>query len=357
MKDNPTLVIFTKTNWDEPPRIRHQITQMLHLRGYKIIFFERNSFKKINCTTRIENGIKFYSHWEPIHHQLRPFKFLIWINNYITKQIITRILKHQHFDAILNFCYDYSFLKELFPDKRIVTLINDDFELQAKSWMKKSIKSQLDKTLAYSDNVLTVSYPLLDRLRKVNVTSKLFLPWASIKYKNPKPNQKRDVILYYGYINHRVDFDVLLYIANKGIKILLAGPIESKVNREKLDKLIELDNVNYMPPSSLSELDLDNVCCSILSYDRKIKSVNASTMSNRGFNLLSFGIPLLYVDLPFLLKAPKEVLISCSTEKDYLRGAQYYINNFDLCQEKIKLFLTNHYEENRFDVLKSALFG
>ena len=35
------VVIFTKTLWNEPPRLRHQLSKMLSSYGHTITFFEK----------------------------------------------------------------------------------------------------------------------------------------------------------------------------------------------------------------------------------------------------------------------------------------------------------------------------
>ena len=156
------IIIFSKTKWQEPPRLRHQLTRLLKKNGHNIIFFEKNSFRAKRgipffCsqpTVRLEEGIHFYSHPELLHHQLRPFRLLRKLNEYYELKYINKILnnnnnnkqssniqpqtsniKHQTSnikpDLIINFNYDYYFLKNIFPDTPIATVINDDFEVKA----------------------------------------------------------------------------------------------------------------------------------------------------------------------------------------------------------------------------------
>ena len=131
------VLVLTKTNWKEAPRLRHQLTRLLKKNNFDIHYVEKNTFWTIKTTKRIEEGILIYNHPELIHHQLRYNKFFQWLNNFVVKFYLRKLFKTQVFDHIINFNYDYSFIDELFPNVHTITLINDDFESMAKFGMKK----------------------------------------------------------------------------------------------------------------------------------------------------------------------------------------------------------------------------
>ena len=200
------VLILTKTNWSEPPRIRHQITRLLKEKGYEICFVEKNTYKSLFIKKRKEEGMTFYSHSELIHHQLRYFPIIQFFNNLVVKFYLKKIIKEVEFDFIMNFNYEYSFLKELVPSKKVITMMEDDFEAQAKFGMTKQIRNQISKTCINSDSVLTVSYPLRDKLKtyKDNVT--LLFPWSQSKYQEPKKDTMRNTVLYFGFVG-RLDLN------------------------------------------------------------------------------------------------------------------------------------------------------
>jgi hypothetical protein len=157
-------------------------------------------------------------------------------------------------DLIINFNYDFGFLKEMFPSIPLITFINDDFIAQAKPWMKKAIASRLEETCSASDSVLTVSYPLLRQVTMHNSRSHLFLPWAEEKYSQPSESKERNVVLYFGFINHRVDFKVLEKIADENIFLRLIGPVQRTVDKVGLKKLLLHKNVSLLPPQLISAM-------------------------------------------------------------------------------------------------------
>jgi hypothetical protein len=193
---------------------------------------------------------------------------------------------------------------------------------------------------------------LCRQLSKYNRNTLPFLPWAEKKYSPPADNRERNVVLYFGYINHRINFEVLNTLAESGTLLRIIGPVQRTVDKTALQKLLSNKTVSLLPPQLLSEVDLSDVYCSILPYDANVESVNAGSISNRGFNLLSFGIPLVHSALAELVEAPPSVIRYCKNMNDYFSGMEYFRNNFFASQNDIQKFLSGNYPEGRYGFLK-----
>ena len=441
------IIIFSKTKWQEPPRLRHQLTRLLKKNGHNIIFFEKNytnfpipGTRDRKVLARLEEGIHFYSHPELLHHQLRPFRLLRKLNEYYELKYINKILNNnnkpqldktdpgeivpstrdhgvkiqqgKHLtsniqpryartslrgkhptparqrpmaggsnippDLIINFNYDYYFLKNLFPNAPIATIINDDFEVKAKFWMKRSARDQIRQTCMNSDIVLTVSYPLLKKMKKYNKNTYLFFPWAEKLYQKPQSfssisthllplsttverglggeeerkseGDMREVVLYYGYINNKLDWKIITNLAQAKIKLRFIGPVAKNV-RKQIRYLLNFKNFELLPSCDIQNIDFDDVCCSIIPYDLNFKNNHSITVSNRIFNLLSYGIPIVNADLKYLIDAPQNIIRKCSSLEEYMEAINFLKNNFSLVQADIKNFLKGHYEANRYQFL------
>ena len=222
--------------------------------------------------------------------------------------------------------------------------------------MKKSIEKQLINTCKKSDIVFTVSYPLLKKLKVNNEHTNLFLPWAQRRF-SPLPILKeirKNVVLYWGYIDHRIDWNIILYLLKNGILIRFIGSIEKKV-KHKIEELKSHDAFEYLDAMPLEQVKKEDVFCSIIPYDVKLAEVNAISMSNRAFQLLSYGIPLVFSDLKDLITAPKEVMLKSRTKEEFFDNVKVYEKCYELSQNYIKLFLENHYSENRYDELMESI--
>lgn len=350
------IILLTKTKWSESPRIRHQIARLFNKKGYEVHFVEKSSYSSFFVKKRKEEGIYFYSHPELIHHQLRYNSLLQLLNNLIVKFYLRRITKGVKFQYVINFNYDYFFLTSIFSTSQIISFINDDFESMAKFGMRKQISKQLKKTCESSNDLITVSYPLHTRLKKFNSKTNILFPWASKHYKRPKINQKRNVVLYFGYIG-RLNWSIIEKLINQtNYTYRFIGPCSSNKDKFKLERLVaNINRVEYISFSELENLKVDDVFCSLLPYDVDIESNQACTISNRALNLLSLGIPLVYANLKNLIKAPKTIMRKNDNLNEYKKSLEYYYINFDKVQPDIKAFLNNHYEDNRWDQITHIL--
>ena len=346
------IVIISRTPWSESPRIRHQITRLVRDIGYCVFYIEI-LYHKIPLSDVNDSGIQIFRIYERIHHQLKPFKFLKALNSNWIKRDLAKLDIFKEVKVVFNFNYDNDYSFSLFNDKPTISVINDDFIAMAKPWMKNQALKSLGNTLKLSSFNLTVSYFLQRQISLFNVPSDIFLPWAENVYSPPISNKKRDVVLYYGYIS-RLDLSIIDSLVKYGIKLRFVGPIEG--NGKKLEKKYKFHkNVEILDPISLENLDTTDVCCSIAIYDVSLSLMTALTVSNRFFQLLAFGIPQVYPYLPNLIKAPIEVLRTCSTVDDYANAINYFRNNFDLIQPKIKYFLQDHTKVKRKEYLDNLI--
>lgn len=353
MHNKKYVVIFTKTFWDEPPRIRHQVTNLLRENGYVVIFFQKASHISLKSEiTKIDDSLYLVNYFEPLHHQLKVNTLIETLNNYFVKIFIRKILKDFQIDFIVNFNYDYTFLRGMFPSKKIITVINDDFVAQAKRYRKKHAQKLLRITAENSDKVLGVSYSLYDELQKYNSNVELLLPWAEERYRRPLKRLNRDVILFYGYINYRIDWNIIEEILQHDIKVRFIGPIDNKYT-DKMNKLQELySNFQYGGISNNESLYCDDILCSIIPYRTELKAVQAITINNKGFNLLSKGLPLVYPCLDNLIDVDSDVISKYKSIEDILILYKSYKENFYNIQPKIEKFLLNNYKEKRYDYFK-----
>ena len=350
------VLVLTKTNWEEAPRLRHQIARLLVEKGYQVTFVERNTYKSLFIRKRFENDITFYSHAELIHHQLRYFPIIQKLNNWVVKCYLKRISKFNSFDYIVNFNYDYSFLKSIFPSLKVVTIINDDFEEQAKFGMKYQIRNQVRATCSNSDFVLTVSYPLFNKIKTYTNNVEILFPWSTKKYHRPEVStNKRNTVLYFGFIG-RLDWDLVVRLVKEtNYNYRFIGPTTRTKDAKMIEMLSDEKNFEYFGFCKWEDLKVNDVFSSILPYDPQIESVQACTISNRAFNLLSLGIPLVYADLKYIIESPQTVIRTNKNFEEYHNTLEYFHENFYGIQNDIEEFLNAHYKENRWKIFKRVL--
>jgi hypothetical protein len=306
------FIFLTKTRWDEPPRIRHQLAYLLASAGHEVLFFEKPAMsgRSPSPPVAVAKGIECACHRELIHHKLRLMPLLHRINATFVRRSLRKVLHASDFarDAVIvNFNYDYYFVRQHFPHQRLITVINDDFVATALFGFKWSLRWALKRTCASSDHVVTVSAPIQRQLESY-CTPELFLPWADQTYVAPAAT-RRDRLLFWGFINKKLDFPRIAALADElaterpGVRLMIVGPVEQGAENE-LAVLATRMNIEILPATSLDKLPLDQVLASLIPYRTNMPDVEAITLPNKALQLLARGLPLLISGMPYFVQKP-----------------------------------------------------
>jgi hypothetical protein len=349
-------VVLTKTDWHEPSRLRHQLAHMLAQRGHEVTFVEKPGLPGTR-RRHLSSGIRIVRHGELLHHQLRLTSLLERLNAAFVSRELHAIGAVRPDAVVVNFCYDYDFLRECFPENVVITVLNDDFVAGAKPFMRRQAESVLRRTVRASDHTLVVSYPLLTQARAFSCSVSTFFPWARTSYRTPQMTAARPDLLYWGFLNDRISWPILRSLMDSGIAIHFAGPIDESSGARSL---LRHKNASYHGIASLDELSavVDRCAATILPYDlgaRYGRMVAAITINNRAFELLASGLPLLYSDLPGLLSAPATVIARCRDVEDFQAAFERARKHFSDVQADIARFLEFHGESARYQQLMSLV--
>lgn len=348
------FVFLTKTRWDEPPRIRHQLARLLSEAGHEVVFFEKPEPVWRSLPAPRERGahLRLARHHELVHHKLRLIAPADHLNAWATTRSLRQALRRAGVtpDAVVvNFNYDYWFLRRVFPTQRLITMINDDFTSSALFGYSGPLRHALARTCRASDRVLTVSRPLQRDLAAF-CQAELFLPWADREYAAPA-SSTRDLLLFWGYINRRFDFPLVeslareLATARPQLRLLIVGPVEQGAG-ETLSRLQGLGNVDVRPASSLDDLPVERVLASLIPYRADSAENDACELPNKALQLLARGLPLLisgmphFIDEPFVFRVGK---MPIAAQVDELRS------RFDDLQPAIQRLVATHSRAARLE--------
>ena len=355
-------VFFTKTDWSEPPRLRHQLALLLKDNGHQVLFFEKpnNSFLHAKrASTQNETNLEFYRTSELYHHKLRLNSTLRHINAYWEKVRITKIIKRSSIsknDVVINFNYDYFFLRSLFPNNKIITIINDDFWCRAILGYEKPLKDALRLTCRSSDVVLTVSEPLLEQLSEF-CNAQLFLPWSNAEYSKANYVPERTNLLFWGHINNRLNYEYIGKLADalndikSRLSIQFVGPVEKNINRNFYD-LVEKPNIKLSGPQDLANLELEETLAALIPYVEGNKADDVTTLPNKAFPMLANGLPLLITGMPNFLKAPFVLRLEKTMEED-LKLITSLPKIFDSLQPPISTYVNQNTGRDRYMQIRS----
>ena len=313
------FAVITHTLWDEAPRIRHQLTDLLIGAGHRVWFFERPAPARTPLRNAVDLGpagpVRVPTR-NLLHHQLRIVPPLQHLNASFVRADLRAAVRRAGLTGnpeVINFAHDYWFLREVFPGSRITTVIHDDFEAQSRLPFRAHITWSLRRTCLASDRVFAVSEPLRRRLSEW-CDAELLLPWAIERYRRPRTGtHDRRLLLFWGHVDTAIDPDVVRALSESlarrgpGWGILIVGPTASHRREQVVAPLRPLENVRIMDRTPLDRLPMDQVLAAVLPY-RDTPAVNAVSLANKSMQLLAHGLPLVvsgmpnFLDLPFVVR-------------------------------------------------------
>jgi hypothetical protein len=359
-KSRARFIFFTKTSWREPPRLRHQLARLLATSGHDVAFFQkpRYPWEKGLPAVDAEGSISFYRHQELIHHKLRVSPAVARANAYWVKTTISRAsasLQFNEDDVVVNFNYDYYFLRDIFKKNRLLTVINDNFISRALFGFEKPLLGALQSTCESSDSVLTTSSALQVQLGRY-CKPQLFWPWADREYRRPVTNSIRDTLLAWGYINRKIDFEFVVKLAdtlrylNSSIRILFVGPAES--NQGDVELLRSRPNIEFLAATSLDKLPLERVIAGFIPCRSDDPEIDAIELPNRALQLLARGLPLLITGMPHFVAAPFVFRVATDSCLQDISRVQAQFGNL---QPGIEEFVSRHSAQARLDQFLSLV--
>lgn len=357
------FAVITHTLWDEAPRIRHQMTDLLRSAGHRVWFFERPASARTPPRDAVDlgpDGPVLVPTRNLLHHQLRVIPALQRLNARFVRRDLRAAARRAGLSGtpeVINFAHDYWFLRDVFPGSRITTIIHDDFEAQSRLPFRSHITWSLRRTCLASDRVFAVSEPLRKRLSHW-CDAGLLLPWAIEPYRSPQVGAKdRRTLLFWGHVDTALDPDVVRALseslARRGPawELLIVGPTASHRREQVVAPLRSLPNVRIMDRTPLDRLPMDRVLAAVLPY-RNTPAINAVSLANKSMQLLAHGLPLVVSGMPNFIDLPFVVRLSDCGGPD--SAVDRCLASFDAWQRDIEEFMAANGPEARLRQLGIA---
>jgi hypothetical protein len=293
------FLINTITAWDEPPRVRHQFAYSL-AKKYPIIFVSRNKTGWFGIKiSEPENNIMLIEPCFPLNYRFRyrlPF-----INELFQKWLYPKIFKIFPQLIVINFDFTATQLLHYFPNS--IYYCHDEYVGNTKYRIKL-----IDKYIALCEKIvarnskfcITTSMFLTNKLKAFNdATYEIPLGVSIQKISNSnllKVSEEGKIVLgLLGVINER---HTSLDLVNKIIMdnrffLYLIGPIERSFVK-KMNKSRNVEIVGILKGRDLVEKLMD-IDIGIALYN--LKSANPGTTSNKLWQYLALGKPVIISDL------------------------------------------------------------
>lgn len=334
--------------------MRHQLARLLSQLGRAdIVFGQRpGRWRSEGVTPSGESGISLFRHRELIHHRIRVSGLLRVLNASWTVPSIRSCLQPIRVtsaDVIVNFNYEYLFLRRLFPDLPIITIINDDFVSRALPGCRPSLAYAQQRTCEQSDVVLTPSVVLQQQLAPY-CEPELFLPWSDGTECVPVVPVGRRILLYWGFVDWRVDLNWLLQLsrmleqAEPSIEIWIVGP--KSPSTESHPVFHGRKNVFSYPSAELSQLPIGEVIGGLIPFKSGVEGCDAIVLPNKALQLLAYGLPLLITGMPYFPAEPFVFRLDRGDPITEIRGAR---EQNESLQGEIRSFVSKHTPSARLE--------
>lgn len=334
-KSLPIVVVVTDTDWHEPPRIRHQVTRQL-VRFFNVIYVTKLLDSREDSVEKISDRLIVYSPGIEIFVPKRlnskdPFTHHL-VNRYFKNKILNFIKGcNNEKNVLVNFVYDfYEIMESSFFDFKVYFCFDEHPKMQRqkrkpsrfKFWYQSNLFQYYENRVAReADKCLATHYPLRDKLKKVNSNTDLFFPGHefNLDFNSGYINKKKlpIKIAFMGYVTYNLLLDWLLaIIQNEDMFLYMIGPVG------KFDKKLfkEFNNVEFIEPLTGDELHkkLCEMDVLIMPYNPEIPEVKVQTVSNKFFQYIAAGRPVVISDMPNYIEMPDGVIYRAKDAQDFV---------------------------------------
>lgn len=297
----------------------------------------------------------------------RLYNVLRKFNNSLFRKSINKIIKKEKLNnyIVFNSFNPFYSYKTASKSKKLSIYQSVD-DISQSEYIKKH-GPYLEKEYAQSaDLILTTSSHLKKKLSNFNRNTYLIENAANVKLFNKALDQNADlkkaesvlekfkaVIGYVGNICHRVDYNLLLKIADKYPEylLLMVGPINT--HNSAFQKLKKYDNVYFAGSKKPTELIpyLRGMDCSIIPF---IKNELTQSIYPLKINeYLAAGLPVVTTNFSEDIKSFQDVIYLCENEAEFIASIKKAIteNTKDLIKKRTSFVAANNWENRTQQIL------
>jgi glycosyltransferase involved in cell wall biosynthesis len=365
--ESHTVIVMTRSNWFEPPRIRHQVARQM-ARFTRVLFVETPTDWRRLTDTTVENvapNIVRCSLGNPYRFPRRlqfyvdPLRRLL--NRYFVRELFDVAAEHSSNPPVLvNFNYD---LAEAMLSHRFATAIyycNDEFTTWAPdTFARRSIERCERATAMAADCCLAVSTPLYEKIARWNPRTQILLPGQDFTERRPTERRGGPIrVAFMGYLDARIHYDWLKAVAQeRDMEVLLIGPVVRRT--EAILELLELPSVTAYGPrvgAELQELLLDADVLALPYLATPSSGMLAVTAPNKLYTYLAVGKPIVATYLPALLSMDEGLLYRSASAGEFVTLIRRAFNeDNDALREKRLAIARGNTWDARGDTLRAVI--
>jgi hypothetical protein len=351
---NTYFLINTITDWNEPPRARHQVTYAL-AKGHKVVFVARNKTgRKGIATAEIHKNITVITPSYPIDYRLRNRIPLIneQYQHWLFGQL--NIIYGEH--VVINFDFSAHHIFKYFS--RVIYYCNDEFIGNSKypNFITDLYHRQCENMIiSKSIFCVATSAYLKDKLLRRNRNT-YEIPLGVTAVSQVLPYHRSEIpgkltVCLLGVISKRqISFELINELTSTdGIHLLLIGPIEDSF-LQKLNNHDKITLTGILQGQKLIDT-LSSADIGLALYN--LKKVNPGATPSKLWHYLSVGIPVIVSDIPNInVNSFPSKSIYVLHKKEDIRNiilTAYQDNSEELFRTRIEFARANTWEK-RMDV-------
>jgi glycosyltransferase involved in cell wall biosynthesis len=358
-------VVVTVTNWNEPPRIRHEISLQL-ARRYNVLYIQLyQTAGVVRPVKNISDNFIVDKAGFGFRGMGRLFKYLPILqtayNKLVARQIERKLKKFtsNEFTTLVNFQYDFPEVNEIASLNKTIYFCNDDFVNQdvycSVAEVRRKDKLQ-SKVVELSDEVITVSYPLKETLERYGKNVNVILSGHSFDLSISRNFEicKRQTInvCYMGFLNNGIAIDWLEFILqNEKIHLTVIGPIEVPAFKVNVSKCKNFTHIKHLTGENLQREMLKHDVM-LMPYSSPIENMVTSVPAKL-FQYLAVGKPIVSSSLQNLIYLPDGFVYKSKNKEEFLESIMKSVSYDNECLKESRI---SYSSQHTWDARGNELF-
>lgn len=370
-KKRDLVVVVSLTDWSEPPRIRHQVTRQL-AKNYNILYVQLYSnFCKNLHSLVFENDIAFLKLGFRVPGLGRLFYYFSFVEilfgRYVAQRVMSAVKKLGYSKAVLvNFQFNMAEIYDLDIFAKKIFICNDDFINLNPNYSddrRRYLESRQHAVSLKSDFLYAVSQSLCDKINfdLGKSACELLLPGVEfvdvdvLNIRTGRPSCSKISVAFMGYVDDRLNWDWIRKILDDGrFTITFIGPINSE-NFVDVSENPNVRSIGFLSGHNLVE-KLAEFDVLTIPYDVSQKAVQAIAISNKFFQYLNAGRPVVISNMPGFVNYDEGVLYRANSAEEFVDSLILAAQNdsCELIDFRISIAKQNSWDERAkilFDVI------
>lgn len=349
-----TFLLLTRTDWDEPPRARHQLAYSLVPYGY-VVFVALNKCGYPSLSSKKNgNNIEVLS---PTWWLTGKILYRLPVVNELYQLWLLRKLSKNYSNSRV-ILFDPSGWVTRFYFNNFIYYCNDDFldKRRTKTWITKLYFRQSEKSIArnaiYS---VAVSKYLVEKLSVFTDRTKLILTGASLAptVKGVQSSNARYInLVYVGWLSKINPNWIIETAKDLRIRIKLIGPYSDKDTVQYKG----FSNIEVIGPMTGQELheNLIRSDIGIAPYLRGRDTDMVYTVPNKFWLYLNYGLPIVSYKIQNLFDFPDKFVYEASSSESFKTQIEcaYMQNNEELYNKRISFIKRNTWESRAREIIQ-----